>query len=47
MSNRKRTFAGLSHAPKAQGTAMQCAIADVGIRVWVNQPVNSGVLTTL
>jgi len=47
MSIRKRTFAGLRHAPKAQGMAMQCAIAGDGIRVWVNQPVHSGALTTL
>lgn len=47
MSLRKRTFTGFRHAPKAQGMAMQCAIAGSGIRVGVNQPVNAGVLTTL
>jgi hypothetical protein len=47
MSIRKRTFTGLRHALHAQGSAMQCAIAGFGIRVWVNQPVNAGMLTTL
>lgn len=47
MSIRKRTFAGFRHAPQAQGMAMQCAHAGIGIRVWVNLPVNAGTLTTL
>ncbi len=47
MSIRKRQFEGSTHALRAQGMAMQFAIAHFGICGWVNKPVNAGALTTL